>query len=71
MKIPQRKTAGLPFRIEAQSKGAQKAYVNFLKEYGTREGQRIFIQKAEERGTGKTLREKVNSTYKKGAKLNP
>ncbi len=59
----------LPFKISAQSKGAQKAFKNFTKEYGKTEGTRIFLAKAEERGKGKTLRQKVNFTYKHGAKL--
>jgi hypothetical protein len=61
--------AKLPFKITAQSKGAQKAYTRFVAEYGKTEGTRIFLAKAEEQGTGKTLRQKVNSTYKTGAKL--
>jgi hypothetical protein len=59
----------LPFKIGAQSAGAQKAYRAFVQEYGRAEGTRIFLAKAEERGTGSTLRQKVNSVYKKGAKL--
>lgn len=59
----------LPFKIKAQTRGVQKAYKNFTKEYGREEGTRIFLQKAEEQGTGKTLREKVNSIYKKGGHL--
>jgi hypothetical protein len=61
--------ADLPFDITKQSAGAQKAYANFVKEYGKSEGTRIFLAKAEERGKGKTIRQKVNSIYKKGAKL--
>jgi hypothetical protein len=59
----------LPFKIEAQSKGAQKAYRNFVSRYGKKEGTRIFLQKAEEQGRGKTITQKVNFTYKHGAKL--
>jgi len=59
----------LPFDITKQSKGAQTAYIKFVKFYGKSEGTRIFLQKAEEQGTGKTLREKVNSIYHKGAHL--
>ena len=59
----------LPFDITKQSAGAQKAYKNFVKEYGKSEGTRIFLAKAEERGTGRTIRQKVNSIYHKGAKL--
>jgi hypothetical protein len=59
----------LPFKLSAQTKGAQKAYRNFVEQYGVSEGRRIFLAKAEEQGTGNTLRQKVNSTYKRGAKL--
>lgn len=59
----------LPFKLEAQSVGAQRAYTAFVAQYGKREGTRIFLAKAEERGTGRTLRQKVNSVYKKGARL--
>jgi hypothetical protein len=59
----------LPFKISAQSRGAQKAYRNFVDFYGREEGERIYLQKAEERGKGKTLRQKVNDIYKTGAKL--
>lgn len=59
----------LPFQISAQSKGAQKAYRAMVREYGRAEGTRIFLAKAEERGQGSTLREKVNSVYKTGARL--
>lgn len=61
--------ASLPFKISAQSRGAQKAYKNFVQFYGRGEGTRIFLQKAEEQGTGRTIRQKVNSVYKRGAKL--
>lgn len=57
----------LPFKISAQSAGAQKAYARFVHQYGKKEGERIFLQKAAEQGVGKTLREKVNSIYHKGA----
>jgi hypothetical protein len=59
----------LPFKITAQTKGAQKAYRAFVSEYGRDEGTRIFLAKAEEKGTGTTLRQKVNSVYKRGARL--
>jgi hypothetical protein len=61
----------LPFKITAQTKGAQKAHAAFVREYGAAEADRIFLAKAEEQGTGKTLREKVNSVYKTGAKISP
>ncbi len=51
------------------TKGAQQALANFIKGYGRDEGIRIFLAKAAERGTGTTLRQKVNSVYKTGAKL--
>jgi len=57
------------FKIRSLSKGAQKARLRMLKEYGTDEGDRIWREKAEERGTGTTLRQKIESVYKKGAKL--
>lgn len=60
----------LPFKLSAQNRGVQKAYANFIKQYGQAEGERIFLAKAEERGTGATLRQKVNSVFKTGAKLN-
>lgn len=59
----------LPFKISAQTRGAQKAYARMVEQYGKREGERIFLQKASEQGTGNTLRQKVNSIYKKGARL--
>lgn len=59
----------LPFKITNQTRGAQKAFKNFVNQYGTDDGPRIYLQKAEEQGTGTTLRQKVNSVYKKGAKL--
>lgn len=59
----------LPFKLSSQSKGAQKAHAAFVAEYGQKEGERIFLAKAEERGTGNTIRQKVNSVYRKGAKI--
>jgi len=61
--------AKLPFKISAQTKGAQKAYKEFVQEYGKEEGTRIYLAKAEEQGRGRTLRQKVNSIYKKGGKV--
>jgi len=63
------KTPGLPFLISAQTVGAQKAHRNFIQFYGYEEGNRIFLQKADEQGTGSTQRKRVNSVYKHGAKL--
>ena len=56
-------------RVDTLTKGAQKALANFQKEYGKREGQRIYLAKADEQGVGNTLRQKVNSVYKKGGHL--
>lgn len=53
-------------RTDTLTKGAQKALGNFIDLYGISEGERIFLKKAEERGTGSTLRQKINSVYKKG-----
>lgn len=60
----------LPFKISKQTKGAQKAYRRFVRFYGLDDGRRIFLAKADERGVGNTLRQKVNSIYKGGAKIN-
>lgn len=59
----------LPWKLSAQTKGFQKAFTAFQQEYGPEEGLRIFLKKAEEKGRGKTLREKANDIYKTGAKL--
>jgi hypothetical protein len=59
----------LPFKLSAQTKGLQKAHAGFVKQYGQAEGERIMLLKAEEQGTGKTIRQKANSVYKTGAKL--
>jgi hypothetical protein len=59
----------LPFDITKQSVGAQHAYANMVKFYGKRKGTQVFLEKAEEQGKGNTLRQKVNSVYKTGAKL--
>lgn len=56
-------------RTDTLTKGAQKALTHMRQEYGASEGNRIFLAKAEERGKGNTLRQKVNATYKTGAKL--
>lgn len=56
-------------RTDTLTKGAQKALGNFISEYGREEGERIYKAKADEKGTGSTLRQKVNSVYKTGAKL--
>jgi len=51
------------------SNGVQKAYANFVKFYGPVKGTDIFLLKAQEEGTGNTIRQKVESVYTKGAKL--
>jgi len=58
-----------PFRISNLTKGAQKARKQMMKDYGSKKGEEIWVKRAEERGTGNTLRQMLNSTYKKGAKL--
>lgn len=55
-----------PFDISAQSAAAQKAYARFVKQYGKKEGERIFLAYADDHGSGKTTRAKVNSAFKKG-----
>lgn len=59
----------LPFKITSQTKGAQKALKRMTQRYGTEDGPRIFLERAEEHGVGNTIRQKVNSIYKKGGKL--
>ena len=59
----------VPWKISAQTVGFQKALKNFKDQYGPEEGVRIFLKKAEEQGTGNTLRQKANSVFKTGAKL--
>jgi hypothetical protein len=59
----------VPWKVSAQTVGFQKALRNFKELYGSEEGVRIFLAKAEEQGEGKTLREKCNFTYKTGGKL--
>ena len=56
----------LPFKITAQSKGAQKAFRRITNRYGTDKGPQVFLDRAEEHGVGNTIRQKVNSVYKKG-----
>lgn len=59
----------LPFKISAQPAGTQKAYRRFVASYGKKEGERIFLARAEEHGQGNTVRQKANSIYKKGGHL--
>ena len=56
-------------RVGTLSTGPRKALANMRKEYGPAKGNEIFLKKAEENGHGKTLRAKVESVYRKGAKL--
>lgn len=59
----------LPFKISAQTKGAQKAHEKFVQRYGREEGERIFLARAEEHGEGRTIRQKANSIYKRGGQF--
>lgn len=59
----------LPFKLTAQSAGVQKAYQKMIHQYGIGEGRRIFLAKANERGTGRTVRQRVDSVYTTGRKL--
>jgi hypothetical protein len=59
----------LPFKLQAQSAGAQKAYKEFIKQYGKKEGERIYLEYADEHGSGSTIRQRVNSVFRKGAKI--
>lgn len=63
-KIP--KTIPTVGRTDTLTKGAQKALGNFRNEYGAVEGVRIYLEKALMHGEGNTVRQKVNSVYKKG-----
>lgn len=56
-------------RVDTLAKGAREALGNMRKQYGAAEGNRIFLAKADEQGKGKTIRAKVNFTYRKGTKL--
>jgi len=56
-------------RTDTLTVGAKKALGNMVQEYGLDKGLQVFLDKAREQGTGKTLRQKVNSIYKQGAKL--
>lgn len=59
----------LPFKLSAQSVGVQKAHARFVQRYGREEGERIFLARAEEHGAGRTIRQKVNSIYKRGGEF--
>ena len=56
-------------RTDTLTVGAKKALGNMLEEYGDAKGIQVFLDKAREQGSGNTLRQRVNSTYKTGAKL--
>jgi len=56
-------------RTDTLTEGAKKALGNMVEEYGPNKGLQVFLDKARERGTGNTLRQKVNSIYKKGGHL--
>lgn len=56
-------------RVDTLTVGAKKALGEFTKQYGRTEGVRIYLAKADEQGTGNTLRQKVNFIYKKGATI--
>lgn len=66
----------IPFRInglgrtDTLTSGARKALGNFINDYGEGKGIRLFVAKAEDHGKGSTLRQQVNSIYKKGGKVN-
>lgn len=73
--MPGRKQRPIPSEIPVLGRtdtltvGAKKALGNFINDYGEVDGVEIFLDKAEEQGTGTTLRQQVNSIYHKGAKL--
>jgi hypothetical protein len=58
-----------PFKISSLTKGAQKARQRMMTQYGKEKGEQVWLDKAREQGQGNTDREKLNSVYKKGAKL--
>lgn len=64
-----RSGTALPFKISAQPAGTRKAFSEFQKTYGKKEGERIFMAYAEEHGTGNTLRQKCNSVFRKGSHI--
>jgi hypothetical protein len=59
----------LPFKISAQAVGVQKAHKRFVERYGRKEGERIFLARAKEHGAGRTIRQKVNSIYRRGGEF--
>lgn len=56
-------------RTDTLRVGAQKALGNMISEYGEEKAVQVFLDKAKEQGEGDTVREKVNNTYKRGARL--
>lgn len=56
-------------RTDTLAVGAKKALGNMIEQYGKEKAIQVFIDKAKEQGKGTTIRQKVNSTYKQGAKL--
>ena len=57
-------------RTDTLTVGAQKALKNFMNEYPSKDkALQVYLDKAQEKGSGTTLRQKINSTYKTGAKL--
>lgn len=57
-------------RTDTLSAGAKKALGRMIDTYSdVQKATQVFLDKAEEQGTGNTLRQKVNSVYKKGARL--
>jgi hypothetical protein len=59
----------LPFKLSAQSAGVQKAYLNFIKQYGNVRGPQIFTAYANDHGVGNTLRQRCASVFTTGRKL--
>jgi hypothetical protein len=66
--MPRKPTQERKTLPKSYSKGAKKAHREFQIDYGETEGRRIFFQKAEEQGVGKTLRQRVNSVFATGAR---
>jgi hypothetical protein len=54
---------------DSYSEGAKKAWSQMQSDYLPDEGRQIFIKKALELGSGKSIREVVDSVYKHGATL--
>lgn len=41
-----------------------------VSQYGVTKGREVFLKQAEEKGTGRTIRQKADSIYTKGRKIN-